>query len=120
MKQELENSHPRLKRMAEVFEQLSAAYLIVPTITNVWEGSAGDSGVHEARRAIDFRDEWIGAKGQSFRVYTDEQVDQICREMNRRFPRSDKKLTVIHHQVKGSTAHFHVQMELNPLPEVLH
>lgn len=74
-------------------------------VTRVLEPIVGDSGVHEDGRAFDVRDEHNGK-----RLYTDEQVLQICSYMNAMYKRNDGKLTCISHKFKGGPLHFHVQI----------
>jgi hypothetical protein len=95
-----------LQVMATWFEQLCIAHFsIEPTVTRILETVPGSSGVHEAGRAIDFRDEHAGR-----RLFTDEQVAFLISHMNARFPGNDSKLTCIHHKFAGGPAHFHIQI----------
>lgn len=95
-----------LQIMATWFEQLCIAHFgIDPVVTRIKETVPGSSGVHEAGRAIDFRDEHAGR-----RLFTDEQVTFLVKQMNTRFPGNDSKDTCIHHKFQGGPAHFHIQI----------
>lgn len=74
-------------------------------ITRVKEHICGDSGVHEANRAFDARDEFEGG-----RLYTDDQVKQILAKINGAYPRNDGKPTIIHHSFDGGPYHLHCQI----------
>jgi len=76
-------------------------------ITRVKEHICGDSGVHEAHRAFDVRDEFEGA-----RLFTDAQVKILVDHMNALYPRNDGKPTCIHHSFNGGPFHFHIQLAL--------
>ena len=101
----------RLQEISYVFERLSKEFNIEPVVTNVFDGVPGDSGVHEAQRAIDFRDQ----RGAGF-LYTPAQAKSIVDYINATYPRKDDKKTIIHHSFRGHPFHFHIQIELNPLP----
>ena len=106
LRDELAHAPTALQVMAIWFEQLSIIHTgIDPVVTRIREAVEGSSGVHEANRAIDFRDEHAGV-----RLYTDEQVRFLVSEMNRRFPGNDSKPTMIHHSFKGAPYHFHCQI----------
>lgn len=95
-----------LQVMALHFEQLCLKHCqIDPTVTRIKEKIPGSSGVHEAGRALDFRDQH-GGKCQ----FTPEQVSLLVSEMNTRFPGNDSKLTCIHHSFAGGPLHFHIQI----------
>ena len=95
-----------LQVMAQWFEQLCIVHFgIDPTVTRIKETVPGSSGVHEAGRAIDFRDEHAGG-----RLFTDERVAFLVSQMNARFPGNDSKPTCIHHKFAGGPAHFHIQI----------
>jgi hypothetical protein len=95
-----------LQVIAIFFEQTSLAVAQVdPVVTRIMEKVAGSSGVHEAGRAIDFRDQF-GEK----RLYTPTQVIEITSRLNERFPGNDTKGTCIHHSFKGMPYHFHLQI----------
>lgn len=97
-----------LQDMAEKFDALSRTeYGQEIIITRVKEHIPGDSGVHEANRAFDVRDEYGDG-----RLYTDEQAKKLCQAMNIIYPRNDGKPTMIHHGFNGGPLHFHVQIAL--------
>lgn len=94
-----------LKRICEDFDLLSAAFDIESIVTRVLDPVEGESGVHPAGRAVDFRDECDG----SF-LYTEKQVAAIVEFLNEKYPRSDWKKVCIHHSFNGGPAHFHLQI----------
>ncbi len=100
----------RLKDVAEFFEACCGFYYITPVVTRVREGVCGDSGVHEAGRGIDYRDETILPDGQHTFLFTFEQVQHICQIIQERFPRDDGKPVVLHHSFNGGPSHFHLQI----------
>lgn len=106
LKEEFWRMPAMLQVIALYFEEVSLRIAQVdPTVTRILEHVAGSSGVHEAGRAIDFRDEF-GAK----RTYTAEQVERITADVNERFPGNDAKPTCLHHSFKGMPYHFHLQI----------
>lgn len=108
LKDELAHTPTMLQIMAEWFNQLSQTYFhIDPIVTRVFERVAGSSGVHEIGHGVDFRDEHNGTH-----LYAPEQVQFLVSSMNKRFPRSDDKLTCIHHSFCGGMFHFHLQVNL--------
>ncbi len=105
LEDELAKADTMVSVVCQWFSSLSIAHFnIAPTITRVLEHICGDSGVHEAGRGADFRDEF----NDTF-TYTAEQARFLVSEMNRRFPRKDNKLTCIHHSFQGGPLHFHCQ-----------
>lgn len=95
----------QLQVICNWFDQLSIAHFQIESVcTRVLEAICGDSGVHEAHRGVDLRDQTDAGY-----LYTPEQVQFLVSEMNRRFPRKDKFLTMIHHSFEGGMFHFHVQ-----------
>jgi hypothetical protein len=107
---QLKNSAPKLQEVVGYFESLSLAAGIEPVITRVWDAVCGDSGVHEAHRAVDFRDETIPYANESKNLYTQEQVDSIVKAINEKYPRTDGKPVCLHHSFQGAPHHFHVQI----------
>lgn len=106
LKNEFFSMHPIVRYMAAHFEQLSLYHFkIDPVVTRILEHVAGATGIHEAKRAIDFRDE--SPKGTF--LYTSEQVKFLLSEMNKRFPGNDKFLSCIHHSFNKGPHHFHIQ-----------
>jgi len=97
-----------LHLMAKDFETASKLFAgqdIV--ITRVKEHICGDSGVHEAHRAFDVRDEFDGK-----RLFTDDQVKSLVDHINTLYPRNDGKPTCIHHSFNCGPFHFHIQLAL--------
>lgn len=74
-------------------------------VTRVKEFIPGDSGVHEANRAFDVRNE----SGNVF-TYTDEQAKMLCDFMNQKYPRNDGKPTMINHSFENGPFHLHCQI----------
>ena len=104
-----------LREICDTFEMFSLFFNIVPVITRVRESVECDSGVHEAGRGVDFRDQHVQTDLKIHYLYTPEQVDAITRGMNDKYPRSDGKPTCLHHSFKGGPAHFHIQLEADKL-----
>ena len=97
-----------LQEMADKLDAISKATCGQEIIiTRIKEHVCGDSGVHEANRAFDFRDEYDGG-----RLYTDDNVKKLCDYMNMLYPRNDGKPTMIHHSFNGGPLHFHCQLAL--------
>lgn len=95
-----------LQVMCEWFRGLCVAHFKKdPIITRIKEKIDGSSGVHEAGRAVDFRNQ----HGNDF-MFSSEETRFLVSEMNRRFPRTDKKLTMIHHSFNNGPYHFHLQI----------
>jgi hypothetical protein len=92
------------KVFALIFREETARDAVV---TRVYDPVKGESGIHLQKLAVDFRDET--SDGQD--LASEEQTARICERMNRLFPRSDKRLTCIHHTAAGGPRHFHVQVE---------
>ncbi len=108
---ELRSVTTLLQDMAEqcdTFSQMIAKKEI--TVTRVLEFIPNDSGVHEARRAFDVRDEFEGV-----RTYTDEEAQMIVDHMNLAYPRNDGKPTALHHSFEGGPLHIHVQIAASTL-----
>lgn len=75
------------------------------TVTRVFEYIKTSSGVHEDKRAFDFRDEFL----MEF-TFTEEERNFILEEINEKYKRNDGKQTIIWHSFKGNPHHFHVQI----------
>lgn len=102
----------KLQEVALYFDSLCDEMGIDPVVTRCWDAVAGDSGVHEAHRAIDFRDEFKDGDGHDQRTFCDEQVNFLTSAINTMYPRSDGKLVCIHHSFHGMPYHFHLQIPL--------
>ncbi len=87
----------------DTFSKMETGQEII--ITRVKEFICGDSGVHEANRAFDCRNEFDGG-----RLYTDEQAKTLCDFMNTTYARNDGKPTMIHHSFGGGPFHLHCQI----------
>ncbi len=106
----------KLREVAETFETFSLYYGITPFVTRVRESVDGDSGVHEVGRGIDYRDQYASPGAVApMRLYSPEQVADIVRLINERFPRTDGKPTCLHHSFKGFPYHFHLQIRASDL-----
>lgn len=100
------NSAPKkLQEIALYFCQLSEDLGIDPTVTRVVDGVDGDSGVHEAHRGIDFRDQ-LGDQS----LYSPEQINSITSAINNMYPRTDGHLVCMHHSFENGPFHFHIQI----------
>ncbi len=109
----------KLREIADRFEALSVGFGVTPVVSRVRKAVCGDSGVHEAGRGLDCRDQTTLPDGTDHRLYTQEQVDSIVQTLNSEFPRDDKFLVCIHHSFEGGPLHFHFQSEAKwggPLP----
>ena len=99
-----------LIRIARVFDWLSQEIAGVDVmVTRVRAKIQGSSGVHEAGRAIDFRDEF---GGRTLRLYSESEVDRLCNAINALFPRDDGFNTILHHSFRGGPKHFHLQIPI--------
>jgi hypothetical protein len=95
-----------LQNICHDFVRLSLDYAgIVPTVTRVLERIEGSSGVHEAGRAVDFRDEFGGVL-----TYPENVRNAIVALLNHKYSRKDGKPTVLWHRFQGNPGHFHVQL----------
>lgn len=106
-----------LKEIAGEFIDWSHGEGVVPTITRLKKAVDGDSGVHEAGRAIDFRDEFDKGKF----LYHRPARDAFIEKMNEKYKRVDGKPTVLWHSFQphdeqGNPVgeplphHFHIQI----------
>lgn len=100
----------KLQEIALFFDQLTSEMGLTAVVTRVWDPVPGDSGVHEAHRAVDFRDETTGADGKPVYLYTADQVNYITAYLNNLYPRDDGKPTCLHHSFEGGEFHFHLQI----------
>lgn len=94
-----------LKIIAKDFALASIDKAIEPVITRVMEPVDGSSGVHEAGRAVDFRNEFNGKT-----LYSPSQVAELIAYINAKYYRNDDKPTMIHHSFNGGPFHFHIQI----------
>lgn len=113
MEDQLQMSCQALQDLSRAFEELSLALGVVPIVTRVWDAVQGDSGVHEAKRAIDFRNETRDYTGKSIFLYSPEQVADIVKRLNDSYPRRDGHVVAIHHSFQGMPYHFHLQCSLS-------
>src|SRR6185369_16598409 len=82
----------RLLEVCKEFENLSETFGIEPIVTRVTDPVEGESGVHPAGRAVDFRDEHDGVL-----MYTDAQTTTIIEYLNKKFERNNNKPMYLHH-----------------------
>jgi hypothetical protein len=104
-----------LKTIVEEFCELSVQFGVTPVVTRISDPVPGESGVHPAKRAIDFRDEFSG-----MRLYTPDQVEEIVMHLNTKYERQDGKVVCLHHSFKGMPHHFHLQVPIDPKVVIIH
>lgn len=104
-----------LNRVCDDFETFSLYYGVEPVVTRVREGMCGDSGVHEAGRAVDFRNQSQLPDGTMGWLYTPAQMDDIVYQLNKKYPRDDGKPTALHHSFEGGPFHLHIQIQAGTL-----
>lgn len=75
-------------------------------ITRVLDPVPGDSGVHEAGRAIDFRDE----HPEGTFLFNEDQQIELDKYVNGKYERSDGKATLIFHSFCNGPLHLHLQI----------
>lgn len=103
---ELERVPCFLVQIVYDFAQKAARdYGIEVTVTRVLEPVCGSSGVHEAHRGIDIRDQHNGGF-----TFTENQRNDLLKYITERYPRYDGKATVIWHSFQGQPYHFHFQV----------
>lgn len=100
----------KLQEIALFFEDLSQQFGIEPVCTRCWDPVPGDSGVHEAHRGIDFRDQYEDDHGKLVSLYTAAQMNSIISTINENYPRNDDHLVAIHHSFEGGMFHVHLQI----------
>lgn len=109
MKEQYEMLPAKMLEVCESFNQLSLKFGVEPTVTRVTDKVDGESGIHQLYRAVDFRNEYFDGKSKRW-LYPIEEVTFICDTLNKKYPRTDKKLTAIHHSFKNGPFHFHLQI----------
>lgn len=102
---------PALKEMVEYFCKVSHFFSVEPVVTRIFEKIDGSSGVHEDRRAIDFRDETIGPHNVRHFLYIVSARRALLESVNELFQRKDGKKSLIWHSFRGMPHHFHLQIE---------
>lgn len=109
MRHELKAAPDLLRRMVFDFEWISLQEAgEEPVVTSVYREDGSTHNIWPPLR-IDFRDEHGGQ-----RKYTEKQVDRILARFNRKYPRNDRYLSLIHHKRPGGVLHFHMQMSAVP------
>lgn len=103
---EFEKAPELLRRICKEFDELSTEMGIKAVVTRVRQTVEGSSGVHEAGRAVDFRDEYDKGKF----LYVHEQREKIVTILNTKYARKDGKPTCLWHSFKGGPHHFHIQI----------
>jgi len=69
-----------------------------------------DSGVHQTGRAIDISKSMYNKNGRGvLSSLSDHQIRQVLSVVSDKYPRSDKKETILYHTA-GFGWHFHVQV----------
>ena len=107
---QLANAPEKLQEICVFFEQLAWVYKKEATVTRVKDAVQGDSGVHEAGRAVDFRDQIVDADGKPVFLFLPNETKVIVDSINSKYPRSDGKVVCIHHSFQGMPYHFHLQI----------
>ncbi len=95
-----------LQLIAFEFEKICKGFKIEPVITRVTDIVEGSSGVHEAGRAFDIRDE----HPKKIFVFEHRQRIMLIECLNSKYSRKDKKPTILWHSFKGGLYHFHIQV----------
>lgn len=103
--QQYDSRPPRLRAICADFVELASKMGIDAVVTRVTDPVSGESGVHPAGRAVDFRDEY----SPGCHLFTDEQVSVILEYLNGTYPRPDGLKVAIHHCFCGGPFHFHLQ-----------
>lgn len=96
---------PILQLLANDFVMLSRMLDIEPVVTRVSDPVAGESGVHTAMRAIDFRDQNSGEF-----LYSQSERQVIMDFLNTKYERSDRFKAVMWHSFRGGMNHWHLQV----------
>lgn len=94
-----------LKEISYEFAFMSYAMGIAPIVTRITDPVEGESGVHLANRAIDFRDEHKGVS-----LYDKSDVMFLLQYFNGKYARNDNFHTLIWHAFNGMPKHFHIQI----------
>lgn len=88
-------------------------------VTRVLGRIDGDSGVHAAHRAVDFRDE-VRHPGQdpddkndSTYLYNEDHRNYLLAYLNHLYSRKDGRKTVLWHSFNNAPFHFHIQIAPN-------
>lgn len=103
----------QLKKICYAFADISEQMGVICVVTRVIDPVPGDSGVHEAHRAVDFRNEYEDRSGALKRLYDEDDVNYLVSTLNQRFPRKDGRLVCSHHSFKGGMYHFHLQIPVD-------
>lgn len=98
----------KLQEVVRLFDYLAGILGKEVTITRCWDPVPGDSGVHEAHRGVDCRDQV-----ENTRLFSDDDVARIIAAINAFYPRTDGHFTAIHHSFDGMPYHFHFQIPLS-------
>ena len=109
IKAQYDASPKKLLEVCEAFNQLSLKEGIEPVVTRVTDPVEGESGVHRAHRAVDFRNEFFDGKAKRW-LYPIETVEHIVDALNKKFPRKDGKPVALHPSFKNGAFHFHLQI----------
>ena len=105
MREQFEQTDEVLKALAADFVVLSQMLKIQPVVTRVSDTVEGESGVHQAMRAVDFRDEHAGKF-----LYDHDEREAILKFLNLKYERTDGYKAVIWHNFRGGAHHWHLQV----------
>lgn len=112
LEQQYEMLPSKLKEICEYFAKISINHHgVMPVVTRILDPVAGESGVHQAYRAVDFRNQFYVGNSPRF-LYPMEVVEIIVDDINTKYPRKDGKLVCIHHSFKGGPFHWHLQIPI--------
>lgn len=107
LEDELKAAPKLLRELAKLFELLAKKeFNKEVTVTRIFGKIKGDSGVHAAKRAIDFRDKQSGET----HTFTPAERTRLLGFFNAYFFRTDGKPTLHHHSFKSGEEHFHLQI----------
>lgn len=100
----------KLRDICEYFSYISInQHGVMPVVTRILDKVAGESGVHQAYRAVDFRNQYFVGNSPRF-LYPMEVVEIIVDDINTKYPREDGKSVCMHHSFQGGPFHFHLQI----------
>lgn len=106
LEQELANSPLLLRILAEDFVNFCQKnFNKEPICTRIKEHIEGSSGVHEAYRGIDFRDQFSGT-----RFFMENEISKLLAYINSKYARNDGFPTMVHHSFQGGPFHVHLQI----------
>lgn len=116
MEIQFQDSPEKLKEVAQYFSNLSCREGVVPMVTRVRDPVYGSSGVHEAHRGIDFRNEYFDGKVNRW-LLPQETMDEFVNSINKRYPRKDGKVVALYHSFDNGPYHMHLQIPFDWLTD---